>query len=87
MLLDDARFDSCISVKFGSVANEAGEAHVMRFEAFEYERRPGEWCVEAQDENGEFHRSFFTGPRAEKDANQYAVWRNAQVDTERRAVA
>ncbi len=58
----------------------------MRFEAFEYERRPGEWCVEAQDENGEFHRSFFTGPTAEIDAKAYADWRNAQV-AERRAVA
>ncbi len=59
----------------------------MRYEALEYERRPGEWCVEAQDETGEFHRAFFAGPIAEKEARAYAEWRNAQLDAERRAVA
>jgi hypothetical protein len=55
----------------------------MRYEAFEYERRPGEWCVEAQDESGEFHRRFFTGPTAETDATAYAESRNAEFDAQR----
>jgi len=59
----------------------------MRYEAFEYERRPGEWCVEAQDASGEFIRAFFTGPTAQRDAIRYAEWRNADLENDRRAVA
>ncbi len=54
----------------------------MQYIAFEYERRPGDWCVEAQDERGEFHHVFFTGPKAEHDAREYADWKSRLSESE-----
>lgn len=49
----------------------------MEYVAFEYERRPSEWCVEAQDGEGTFHCVFFSGPNAEAESKEYATWKNA----------
>jgi hypothetical protein len=51
----------------------------MEYEAFETERCPGDWCVEAQAATGEFRCVFFSGPTAQKDATEYAAWKNAQT--------
>jgi len=50
----------------------------MEYEAFETERCPGDWCVEARATNGNFSRAYFSGPTAQKDATEYAAWKNAQ---------
>ena len=48
----------------------------MQYVAFEYERNPGEWRVEAIDEEGSCYTIIFVGPFAEELAREYVKWKN-----------
>ena len=58
----------------------------MEFVAFEDQRCPDDWIAEAMDSESRFHHAFFSGPRAEKDAREFAARRNTELGgTESRA--
>lgn len=52
----------------------------MRYEVFEDRLTPGDWRVEAFDEQGEgqVYITMFIGPAARERAEEYAAWKSAQ---------
>ncbi len=50
----------------------------MTFEAMADQKNSGEWRVEAIDFNneGQVYVAIFSGPNAEKRAEEYAIWKN-----------
>jgi len=51
----------------------------MRYEVLEDRRYPGEWRVEAIDDEGSCYVTLFSGPRAKERAFEYAEWKQSQV--------
>lgn len=46
----------------------------MKYELIESPNNPGHWHVEEFDEEGECVKAVFSGPGAEQDAKNYAVF-------------
>jgi hypothetical protein len=57
----------------------------MEYRAFEDQHNPGDWCVEAQTENGEFLLTFFVGPHSQQRAQEYLAWKGSKDDSPRHA--
>lgn len=53
--------------------------HFLQYETIEDNRHPGDYRVEAIDTegDGEVYVAIFTGPDAQKRAQEYADWKNA----------
>jgi hypothetical protein len=51
----------------------------MRYEVQESETR-GAFLVTAVESKGEIYSTLFSGPRAKERAEEYAAWKNSEVD-------
>jgi hypothetical protein len=57
----------------------------MEYFAFEDEHNPGDWCVEARSDGGQFFLTFFVGTNAKERAQEYAAWKASAERSSRHA--
>lgn len=48
----------------------------MSYEAFEDRKHPGDWRVEAFDDDGRCFVTIFSGPDSKQRAQEYAAWKS-----------
>jgi hypothetical protein len=48
----------------------------MSYEALEDKKYPGDWRVEAFDDDGRCYVAIFSGPEAWQRAQEYAAWKS-----------
>lgn len=48
----------------------------MEYQAFEDRRSPGDWRVEAFDDDGSCYVTIFSGPESKLRAQEYAAWKS-----------
>jgi len=52
----------------------------MRYEVQESEETRGAFLVTAIESEGEISSTLFSGPKAKERAEEYAAWKNNEVD-------
>jgi len=52
----------------------------MRYEVQESEETRGAFLVTAVETEGEISSTLFSGPKAKERAEEYAAWKNSEVD-------
>jgi hypothetical protein len=52
----------------------------MKYEVQESEETRGAFAVTAIEREGEMYLALFSGPRAKERAEEYAKWKNSEVD-------
>ncbi|HEX2228399.1 MAG TPA: hypothetical protein VHM64_14775 [Candidatus Binatia bacterium] len=53
----------------------------MKYEVQESEETRGAFVVTAIERDGEVYSTLFSGARAKERAEEYAKWKNSEVDT------
>jgi hypothetical protein len=53
----------------------------MKYEVQESEETRAAFVVTAIEREGEVYSTLFSGPRAKERAEEYAKWKNSEVDT------
>jgi hypothetical protein len=52
----------------------------MKYEVQESEETRGAFSVTAIGREGEIYSTLFSGPKAKERAEEYAAWKNSEVD-------
>jgi hypothetical protein len=52
----------------------------MKYEVQESEETRGAFSVTAIEREGEIYSALFSGPKAKERAEEYAAWKNSEVD-------
>jgi hypothetical protein len=56
----------------------------MEWTSFEDRHNPGDWHVEAKDNEGVVYVTIFSGPKSRERAEEYAAIKNGNRSSERR---